>query len=365
MSPTSRPRASHLLLLSLALATMLGCGEKETARSAAAPAALVTTAAIETKPWRDTIEALGTAQAKESVTLTAKVTETVDSVNFEDGELVEAGRLLVDLSGRAEVAQLREAQAAYKESVQQFTRQSELVKQGTIARSQLDTQVATRDAAKARADTIRAALSDHVITAPFAGVLGFRQVSPGALVSPGTVITTLDDVSTIKLDFSVPEAYLGAIAVGQDIRALSPAWPGREFEGKVTAVDSRVDAVTRAVTVRAELPNPELELRPGMLLTVRLFRPEREAVVIPEIAVVQVGNDAFVYRVGADAKVTQTAVKIGARRRGEAEVLEGLAPGDRIVVDGTAKLRDGATVRDASTATAAASEPAPTPPTGG
>lgn len=367
MHPKHRSRAPFLLLLSLALATMLGCGKQESPRGGAAPPAVVTSAAVEMKPWRDTIEALGTAQAKESVTLTAKVTETVDSVNFQDGDLVEAGRLLVDLSGRAEVAQLQAAQAAYKEAVQQYARQSELVKQGTIARSQLDTQIATRDAAKARADAIRAALSDRVITAPFAGVLGFRQVSQGALVSPGTVIATLDDISTIKLDFSVPEAYLGAIAIGQDIRALSPAWPEREFQGKVTAVDSRVDPVTRAITVRAELPNPDNQLRPGMLLTVRLFRPERQTLVIPEIALVQVGKGAFVFRIDAEAKVTETEVRVGARRRGEAEVLEGLAAGDRIVVDGTVKLRNGATVKDAGVApaTANSTEPAPAPPTGG
>lgn len=358
MPQSLRFRAAALPLLSLVLATMLGCG-KEAPRAAAAPPAIVTTALVETHGWRDTIEALGTAQAKESVTLTAKVTETVNSINFQDGDLVEAGRVLVDLSGRAEVAQLQEAQAAYKEAQQQYARQSELVTKGTIARSQLDTQVATRDAAKARADAIRAALSDRVITAPFAGVLGFRQVSQGALVTPGTVITTLDDVSVIKLDFSIPEAYLGAVAVGQQVTALSPAYPGREFEGTVTAIDSRVDPVTRAVSVRAELPNADNQLRPGMLLTVRLFRPERQAIVIPEIALVQVGNGAFVYRVGADGKVSEANVRIGGRRRGEIEVVEGLAVGDRIVIDGTGKLRNGATIRDAGSTPAADAPPAP------
>lgn len=344
------PRFRAAAVAGLALAMLAGCGKEQQAGGNAAPAATVTTATVQAKPWRDQIEALGTAQAKESVTLTAKVTETVDSVNFQDGDLVDAGQLLVDLSGRAEAAQLQEAQAAYKESLQQYARQAELVEKGTIARSQLDTQVATRDAARARADAIRAALADRIITAPFAGVLGFRQVSQGALVSPGTVIATLDDITTIKLDFPIPESYLGAIKVGQAVLARSPAYPEREFEGAVAAIESRVDPVTRAVTVRADLPNADTALRPGMLLTVRLFRPERQALVIPEIALVQVGNEAFVYRVAEAATVKQAKVQVGARRRGEVEITDGLAAGDRIVVDGTVKLRDGATIREATPA---------------
>ena len=339
---------SFFLLIPL----LAACGKDGAPAQAArgAPPAVVTTATVAAVPWSDAIEALGTAQANESVTLTAKVTETVDRVNFQDGDFVEAGQVLVDLSGRAEVAQLEEERAAFKEASQQYTRQAELVKQGTIARSQLDAQVAARDAAAARMNAIRARLSDRVITAPFDGVLGFRQVSAGALVSPGTVIATLDDVRTIKLDFPVPEAFLGSVASGLRIAAKSAAWSDREFEGTVRAVDSRVDPVTRAVTVRAEIPNPESLLRPGMLLTVRLFKPERQALAIPEIAVTQVGNKAHVFRVGADDKVEEVEVVTGARRRGEVEIVAGLAAGDRIVVEGTIKLRTGAQIAEAAAA---------------
>ena len=197
---------------------------------------------------------------------------------------------------------------------------------------QLDAQRATMESTRARLDATRARLSDRVITAPFAGVLGFRQVSPGTLVTPGTVIASLDDVSVIKLDFAVPEAFLSAVAPGQAITAGSAAWPDREFNGLVTTVDSRVDPVTRAVTVRAELPNPDRELRPGMLLTVRLFRPERQALVVPEISVIQVARQAHVFRVKDDGTVEQVDVRLGQRRRGEVEVLEGLSAGDRVVV---------------------------------
>jgi membrane fusion protein (multidrug efflux system) len=357
-----RHRPLWILLVALALGA---CGKEEAAgpgrggRSGAP--AVVTTATVQAVAWNDAIEALGTAQANESVTLTAKVTETVDRVNFADGDFAEAGQVLVDLSGRAEVAQLEEERVAFKEASQQYARQAELVKQGTIARSQLDAQVAARDSARARMDTIRARLSDRVITAPFNGVLGFRQVSEGALVSPGTVIATLDDIRTMKLDFPIPEAFLGSVTSGLRIAAKSAAWPERDFEGTVKAVDSRVDPVTRAVMVRAEIPNPESLLRPGMLLTVRLFKPERQALVIPEIAVTQVGTQAFVYRVEADSKVKQVTVTTGSRRRGEVEIVDGLAAGDRIVVEGTVKLRDGAQIAEAPVAAPAATASSPEP----
>jgi len=312
----------------------------------------VTIASVAEGDWTDAIEALGTAKANESLTISAKVTETVARVAFEDGDMVEAGEVLVDLSGRAEVAQLEEAQAAHKEAQQQYERQSELVGAGTIARSQLDAQVALRDAADARMKAIRARLSDRVITAPFAGVLGFRQVSPGTLVTPGTVIATLDDVSTIKLDFTVPETLLGSVQVGAKIVGKAAAFPGREFEGEVTTIDSRVDATTRAVTVRAAIPNPESVLRPGMLMTVRVYAPVRQALSIPELALVQVGGDAFVFRVGPDAAVQQVKVGIGARQPGRVEIVDGLAAGDRIVVEGTGKLRTGLKVAAAKPAAA-------------
>ncbi|HEU0152539.1 MAG TPA: efflux RND transporter periplasmic adaptor subunit [Arenimonas sp.] len=344
------------LVLLAAVLALAGC-ESEQAVQSGPPAATVTTATVASQPWSDTIEALGTARANESLMVTAKVTETVVKVNFEDGDLVEAGDVLVDLSGRVEVAGLAEAAAAYREAEKQYQRQQQLAAQKLIPAGQLDTQRAAMESSRARLDATRARLSDRVITAPFAGVLGFRQVSPGTLVTPGTVIASLDDVSLIKLDFAVPEAFLSAVASGQAITASSAAWPGREFTGVVTTVDSRVDPVTRAVTVRAELPNPERALRPGMLLTVRLFQPERQALVIPEISVIQVAQRAHVFRLKDDGSVEQVYVDLGQRRRGEVEVLDGLSAGDRIVVDGVVKLRDGARVTEAAApAPAAAAE---------
>ncbi len=341
---SERPlRAGCLRLLAVtALALLLaacGGGGDDGGGTVAAPT--VTAAQVQDVLWVDTLQALGTAQANESVTLTAKVTEVVRRVRFEDGDKVQAGDVLVELTGQAEVAQLEEAQAALNEAQQQLGRMEGLVAQGTIPRAQYDTQRAARDTARARANAIRARLAERVISAPFAGRLGFRAVSDGALVTPGTVITTLDDTSVIKLDFSIPETALSTLSPGQAIRATSAAWPDQEFEGTVTSIGSRVDPVTRAVAVRAHLPNPDDLLMPGMLMQVNLLAVPRQTLVLPELSVVQIGTTSFVFRIGDDNVVEQVAVELGARRRGQVEVLAGVEQGDRVVVDGTFKVRAG------------------------
>lgn len=294
--------------------------------------------------WVDRIQALGTARASESVTLTAKTAETVSRVNFSDGQTVAAGDVLVELTDRTEVAQLKEAQAAFVESEKQYERLRGLVKQGTVTQSQVDQQLAARDSARARTEAIRVRLSDRVVTAPFAGVLGFRMVSPGTLVQPGTVITTLDDTRVIKVDFSIPETFLAAVVVGQRIEAKSSAYPDRTFEGIVTSLDSRVDPVSRAIMVRAEIPNPERLLKPGMLLGVDLLNRPRVSLTVPEISLSALRERAFVYRVGDDMTAHEVEVRIGARRSGEVEILDGLSAGDLVVTDGLVRMRDGARV---------------------
>lgn len=342
VSPTA-PRWRRWLLPVAMVAAVAACSETPRGQGEGA-VTNVTAHEVATDEWVDAIEALGTAQARESVTITAKVTEVVRHIRFEDGDVVNEGDILVELTGQAEVANLREAQASLNEAQQQLDRLEPLVAQGTIPRAELDRQRAARDTARARADAIRARLAERVISAPFAGVLGFREVSSGALVTPGTVIATLDDVSTIKLDFRVPETLLSSLAVGQQIAARSGAWPEREFTGTVSSVGSRVDPVSRSVTVRADLPNPDALIKPGMLMAVSLMTEPRRTLVIPELALTQVGTNQSVYRIGDDDTVSQVGVRTGARRRGEVEILDGLEAGDLIVLHGTGKLRDGARV---------------------
>ena len=339
-----------ILLLSCLCLLPAACGRDAASTDAggAAPVAAVTTQVAAMQPWNDTISALGTVKARESVSITAKVSETVERVHFESGDEVAANAPLITLSGNQQQASLRAAEAEAREAEQQYRRGSELVGQQLIARSMVDTQRATRDATAARVAQMRADIGDRSIRAPFAGVLGMREVSPGALVTPGTVIATLDDISRVHVDFAVPEVHLAHLAQGQALAGTSVAWPGVTFEGEVSSIDARVDPATRAVIVRGDFPNQERKLRPGMLLQVQLSRPQRQALVLPEIAVVQVGRDTFVWRVKGDGTVERVPIQVGERRAGQVEVLRGLDAGDRIVVDGTGKLRPGLQVSDAA-----------------
>jgi membrane fusion protein (multidrug efflux system) len=308
-------------------------------------AVLVVTEAARMERLYDAVEALGTAQANESLVLTAKVTDTVRRVNFEDGQYVEAGAVLIELTNEEEEALLEEARANLEDAENQLRRLENLSDQGLSAESELDIARSRAAASAARLDTVLARLRDRLIIAPFTGLLGFRDVSPGTLVTPATAITTLDDISVVKLDFTVPETYLRVMEPGAVILARSASWGDREFEGGVRTVNSRVDPVTRAFVVRAHIDNDDGALRPGMLLTVRVVTQERQALVIPESAVLQSGGRSYVYFVGQDDVATQRDIEIASRQFGIVEVGAGLEPGDSVVTEGLIKLRDGASVR--------------------
>jgi membrane fusion protein (multidrug efflux system) len=347
--------AAATLMLVLAVA---GCGKSAKGDARKDTPATVTTTRVQPQPWQDSLQALGTAQARESVTITAKISDVVTRLAFDSGQRVRAGQLLADMNSRAQQADVAAAQAALRDAEQQQRRGAELAKAQLLARGQYDTLRANRDAAAASLQAKHAAVADRTIVAPFAGVLGLRQVSVGALVAPGTVITTLDDDSTIKLDFTLPEATLSSLAPGQSITAASDAWPGVNFDGRIANIDSRVDPQTRAVRVRAELPNPDAKLRPGMLLRVQVQLPPRQALVLPELAVQQEAEQGYVFRVGAGDKVEQVPVKLGTRQRGQVEVVSGLSAGDRVVVEGTVKLHAGSRVVEGGHTPAAASSDA-------
>ncbi len=308
---------------------------------AAVPVVLET---VRQQEWTDSLRALGTVQARESVTVTAKVSETVQRVHFESGQQVQRGAALVTLSGQQQFAALASAEAAAKEAEALYQRQSQLVAQQLVSRAAMDTQRATRDAARAQVAQIRANLSDRVIRAPFSGVLGIRQVSPGALVTPGTEIATLDDISRVYVDFPIPETELAGVAPGQALVGRTATYGERDFNGTVDTVAARLDAGSRAATVRGDFPNPDHALKPGMLVDVALARDHVQALVVPEIAVQQVGTDTFVWRVKADDTVEKAGVEVGGRAPGKVMIAKGLKAGDRIVLEGTGKVEAGSKV---------------------
>ncbi len=291
----------------------------------------------------DSIEAIGTARANESVMLTAKVTDTVRRINVADGAVVEKGDILVELTNDEESALLAEAKANLTEAEQQYARISDLVSRGSYSRARLDEQTAARNAARAKVEAIAARLKDRLIRAPFAGVLGFRQVSPGTLVQPNTPIISIDDIDIIKLEFALPEIYLGALRPGLEVIARSAAYEDREFAGRVTGIDSRVDPATRTVTVRAEIDNPDHLLRAGMLLTVMVIRERADRLAVPEEAVIPVQDRQFVYVI-KDGVAHQRDVVIGRRQPGYVEIIKGLKVGEIVAIEGIVRLFDGAPV---------------------
>ena len=297
------------------------------------------------RDFADRTEAIGTVSANESVIVTPAVTERVAAVHFENGAFVEPGDVLVELEHAEESAELEEARIDLAEQERQFDRVSTLRARDLVSQEELDLAQGYLDSAKARVEAAEARLRDRIITAPFAGVLGIRRVSPGSLVSPGDVITTLDDLHVVKVDFTIPEALLAQVAVGQSIEGRTSPWPDDTFTGRVTSVDSRVDPTTRAIAVQALVPNPEGKLRAGMLMTIELTCCLREALGVPERALLSYADKQYVYVVRGDQTVQQREVRLGSRDVGWVEVLDGLSPGDTIVVDGLLSLRDGARVR--------------------
>lgn len=323
---------------------------------------LVTTEVAARQELRDTVEALGSTAANESVQVSATVTAIVRSVNFEDGGAAAKGAVLVELDGDQARADVEEARVNLAEEERQLRHLSLLIERKAVSQTDVEKQQSVVNAARAQYEARAARLGDYTIRAPFAGVLGVRRVSVGALVSPGTVITTLDDLAKIKVDFTVPEIYLPLLHDGLQVAAHSQAYNDRVFSGTVTFVDSRVDPVTRAVSLRAQLDNSERLLRPGMLLQVQIEQPPRFALMVPERSIAPQRGEQFVYvqdnavsDKNPDGKPVahRRAVTLGQRKDGRVEIVSGVTEGESVIVDGSMSVQDGMNVTlTAATATA-------------
>ncbi|MET0369844.1 MAG: efflux RND transporter periplasmic adaptor subunit [Sphingobium sp.] len=322
--------------------TLTACGGEPERK--ARPAALVEVAPAALATFSDELEAVGTAFGNEQVVLSAPVTERITSINFADGGFVRRGQIIATLAQGQERAELDSAQAQALEAGQQLARVQSLKSRGFATIASLDEQVAQANSARANAALARASIDDRVIRAPFDGWASLRSVSVGAIVSAGTPIATVSDLSRIKLDFTIPETRLALLREGQPIRALSAAWPDRPFTGTVATIDPVVDAASRAVKVRAILPNPDRALKPGMLMTVSVLSHERKSLAVPELAVVGDGEDRYLFVV-EDRKAKRVKVRTGTRQNGLVEITGGIKPGQSVVVEGVVKLTDGMPVR--------------------
>ncbi|WP_051341571.1 efflux RND transporter periplasmic adaptor subunit [Azospirillum halopraeferens] len=304
-------------------------------------AEVVTAEPAATAAVSERIESVGTARARESVVITARAQGEVRTLAFDDGARVERGRVLVRLDTEIEEAELDTARAELERTGRAHERASALRARGTASAAALEEAEAALHAARAQVALAEARLERRTVTAPFAGVLGFRQISPGAFVSPGDPIATLVDITEVDVDFRVPEDHLGRLAPGQPVLATTRAYGGRTFAGRVREVDTTIDPLTRQAVVRATIANPDDALRPGMLMQVVLVTGTRESVVVPDTAVVPVGPSAYVFLVDADGRALRRAVRTGQREAGRVEIVSGLAPGEWVVIEGAAKLSDG------------------------
>ncbi|MFM8844290.1 MAG: efflux RND transporter periplasmic adaptor subunit [Gammaproteobacteria bacterium] len=307
------------------------------------PPATVITSKVERRPFGPVIEAVGTALARESVEITSKSANTVTTIRFAEGQRVAAGAILVELDRAQVAAALAEAEANLVEARNQFNRGRDLSVTSALSKAQLDQLETAVKTGESRVAAARARLDDTVIRAPFAGRTGFRKVSRGGLVSPGTIITTLDDSSVIKLEFTVPQSFLNDLAPGLAVEARAEGLGGRVFNGKITTIDSRIDPVTRAIAVRAELPNADAALRPGLFMSVRLRGKPIETLMIPEEALVPEEGRSFVFVV-EDGKALQREVRTGGREPGSVAIIDGLTGNETVIVEGTQRTRNGGKV---------------------
>lgn len=323
----------------------------------------VSVATVQPRTFEDTIEVLGVAKGRQSVTLTAATTQLVERVRFKDGQHVARGAVLVELRDTEQNAGTAQAEARLVEARRAYDRYKTLGDQGWASKAQVDQFEAAWRSAQADVAAAKARQSDRIIRAPFAGVVGLSDVAPGALVNPGAPIVTLDDVSVMRVDFQVPERYLNQLREGQTLLATADAYPGETIAGRIAQLDTRVDERTRAITARAEFSNAAGRLKPGMLVRVGVSRGQRTNPSAPESAVSVQGDGAFVFVLhnrGQATMVEQRPIVTGLRQRGFVEITEGVKPGDRIVADGLNKIQPGQPVRivqgDRRPTTAAAPE---------
>jgi len=326
----------------------------------------VSEAVISARSFTDEIRVLGVARGRRSVNITSSTSELITRVLFTDGQRVSAGTPLVELQAREEDAGIIEARAQVAQAQRQYDRYKTLADRGIAPRVTAEDAETALATARASLNAAQARRGDRLIRAPFAGVLGLSSVTPGTLVSPGGVITTLDDIDVVRVDFPIPERYLGVLRVGTPIRATIDAYGDEAFAGRIALIDTRINEQTRAVTARAEIPNPGGRIRPGMAVRVAVQQGQRTTPAAPEAAVQYEGDGAFVYRIARGDRgstAQRVEVETGSVEGGFVEIVSGLNAGDRVVGSGLNRIQPGAPVTVAGQG--GAGRPAAARPAGG
>ncbi len=303
----------------------------------------VDTVTVERATLARKVEAVGTTRARQSIDVRPAASGRVVELAFSPGARIDEADVLVRLDSASEEADVAEARAERREAELALERARALAERNNVAAATVDGLEAAFEAADARLRRSEKSLDDREIRAPFAGIIGLKQVDVGARVDEDTVIATLDDLAEIEIDFRAPEIHFGEVSAGQKIEATSAAFGNRSFEGSIATIDSRIDPVSRAFQVRAKIPNPDLTLPAGMFMLVELTLAERDVLTVPEGAVMLSDRQASVFVI-EDGVAERREIELGQREIGRVEVVDGLAEGERVAVTGLQRLRPGSAV---------------------
>jgi membrane fusion protein, multidrug efflux system len=332
------------------LLSVVGCGRGPGGGAPAGgpPATQVIAVAARSGPVSERLALIGTLAANESIEIKAEIDGTLQEILFEEGKTVKPGDLLARIDDRKLAAAADEAEANAKLSRANFERAQQLLRDKLISQQEYDQAAATFQMNTAGLELKRQQLRDARITAPFGGVISARQVSPGQVITRNTTLTWLIDLDPVNAEFNVPERFLGQLAVGQGIEVVIAAFPGRTFTGKVFFISPFVDPATRTALVKAEIPNANSELKPGMFANLQLtLQVKADAIIVPETALLPSGERTVVFVIDDKGLAQMRPVKVGIRLAGEVEIAEGLKAGEVLIAEGLQKVRPGAPVKAA------------------
>ncbi|RBW52117.1 efflux RND transporter periplasmic adaptor subunit [Marinobacter sp. F3R11] len=308
------------------------------------PATTVNTVLPVIETVRDQVGAVGSLKAVNAVELTTETSGRVVDINLQSGRLVKKGDVLLQLDDRQAKADLGVIEAQLADAQRQHERARSLRDKNSISQSLVDELRTAVEVLEAQRTAARVRLENHRIQAPFSGVIGLSDIDIGAYITAGTTVTTLDAVSRMELNFSIPERFLGEISPGQKVQGKSPAYPERIFTGELVELGARIDELSRSLPVRALIDNSEGRLRPGQFMSVNLTLRERQALVVPEQAVMLRGAEQYVF-VAEDGVARRVSVTLGSRMPGLVEIMQGLTREDLVVVTGQDRLSSGDPIR--------------------
>ena len=355
--------ARDLLMSARGAATGAGAAAKaqQAGQKGGQQGASIAVEVVEARQARTSVDirAVGSLLSDETVQLAPEIAGRISEIVFEEGRKVKQGDVIIKLDDALVAAEVAQAKARLTLAEANNDRAKALSRTGNVTERSRDEAISSFETSKAELELAQARLSKHVLRAPFDGTAGVRAVSVGAYVGAGTPIVNIEKIDSLKVDFKVPEIHLGDVRVGQDIEVSVDALPGKSFKGQIYAINPMVDVNGRALSVRGRISNTELTLRPGLFARLLVKGlSETDVVLVPESAILPRGGDNFVFRVD-DGKAVESRVRLGGRRNGEVEVVEGLAAQSTVVTAGQQRRRGGAKVETSARVQPPSSEQPP------